>query len=203
MKPTVQPGTAVLPPVEPEPGMLVHSSSDRGLAIEHWLLATHPVPSHNRVRAEWQEHQVALLPLGTLFSAVRIPGRLIHAVCGFSGFDQVDAFLGDALRGGPVICDPRGCRFYALVPASMPVTWHQAADEWRAKADVDVLGRGTYLGVPKTHAVEFDPRACVTYWSVPMRSPGELCAPLTVARLIVAGQHALAELTEEELPDET
>ncbi|MGW5610134.1 hypothetical protein ACWEWI_29420 [Streptomyces sp. NPDC003753] len=184
-------GTPALPPVEPKPGVLVHPASDRRLAVEHWLLATEPATSHDRIRVEWQENQVALLPLGGLFSAVRIPGRLIYAVTGTDGNDRVDAFLEHVLQGGPVICDAYGHRFYALVPAGMPVTWHQAADEWRAESEVDVLGRGTYLGVPNVDAVEFDPAAC-SYWSVPMQSPGELCAPLAVARLIAAGVHALA-----------
>ena len=196
MKPTATPGAAALRPVEPEPGVLVHSSSDRRLAVEHWLLATEPAPRHDRIRTEWQENHVALLPLGTLFSAVRIPGRLIYAVAGTDGSDRVNAFLEHALQGGPVICDPHGHRFYALVPASMPVTWKQAADEWRAKSEVDVLGRGTYLGVPRVDAVD-DSRDC-SYWAVPMQSLGELCAPLSVARLIAAGVHALAE---QEPPD--
>ncbi|TVZ94271.1 hypothetical protein [Streptomyces sp. BK340] len=189
MKPTVEPGAAALHPVEREPGMLVRPGADRRLAVEHWLLSAHPAPE--QARLEWQEQKVALLPLGTLFSAVRIPGRLVFAAAGTAEFGEVDAFLDDALDGGPVICDPRGLRYYALVPVRVPITWRQAADEWRATAAVELLGCGTYLGVPRVTEVDFDPWACVSYWCVPMSTA--LCAPLRVARLITAGQHVMAE----------
>ncbi|MEU1401745.1 hypothetical protein ABZ471_05140 [Streptomyces sp. NPDC005728] len=74
---------------------------------------------------------------------------------------------------------------------SMPNTWRLAADEWRATVAVELLGCGTYLGVPRVTEVDFDPWACVSYWSVPMSAA--LCAPLRVARLITAGRHLTAE----------
>lgn len=130
---------------------------------------------------------------GHALHAVRIPGRLIFALALTGDLEEVDAFLDDTLKGGPVICDPHGRRYYALVPASMACTWHQAAGEWHAKADVAVLGRGTYLGVPRVDLTEFDPQGCVSFWSVPMKSAARLCAPLAVARLIAAGQHATTD----------
>ncbi|MEU8589744.1 hypothetical protein AB0C59_22530 [Streptomyces sp. NPDC048664] len=84
----------------------------------------------------------------------------------------------------------------------MSVTWRQAADEWRARLDADVLGRGTHLGVPAPGADECAPGSLATYWSVPMESPGELCAPLTVARLVAAGRHAVAGVGEDALYEE-
>jgi hypothetical protein len=74
----------------------------------------------------------------------------------------------------------------------MPVTWRQAADDWRP-LDVEVLGRDTYLGVPRVDVVESDVRTTASYWSVPMSSAAMLCQPLNVARLIAAGRHQLAE----------
>lgn len=178
-----------LRPVEPEPGVLVHTSADRRLATEHWLLSTRPDPK--RARHEWNTDGVALLPMGGLFSAVRLPARLLLAIVGGKAPSRdVDALLDEVLEGGPVICDPRHQRYYALVPATMPRTWHQAADDWR-EVDVDCLGRGTCLGVPSLTAVE--PRGLDSYWSVPMPSAGILCAPLAVARLIAAGVHQLVE----------
>jgi hypothetical protein len=190
MKPTAAPGTVALRPVESEPGALVHSTADRRLSTEHWLMATCPASSHERLRAEWQENKVALLPLGTLFSAVRIPGRLISAMALTEDLEEVDAFLEDALRGGPVICAPHGRRYYALVPASVARTWSEAAKEWR-RAGVEVLGQGSYLGVPRVDATRCP--QTVSYWSVPMESAAVLCAPLAVARLVAAGLHAMAD----------
>ncbi|MGW1912231.1 hypothetical protein ACWCQS_16305 [Streptomyces sp. NPDC002076] len=174
----------------------LHSTADRRLAAEHWLMATCLPSSYERIRAEWQEHSITLLPLGALFAAVCIPGRLISAVALTDDLEEVDTFLDDALNGGPVICDPHGRRYYALVPATVARSWRQAAEEWRAKADVEVLGGGTYLGVPRVDVTRFDPRACVSYWSVPMESAASLCAPLAVMRLIAAGLQATADDSE-------
>jgi hypothetical protein len=167
-----------LRPVETAPGILVHPTADRRLASEHWLLSSLPAPLRHRARLEWAQHHVAMLPLGTLFSAVRIPGRLLVALTGSSEPDCLDEFLAEALGGGPVICDPHFSRFYALVPARMPATLHQ-------------VGRGSYLGVPRLDAVNRE-HALASYWSVPMDSAALLCTPLTVARLIAAGKHCLA-----------
>ncbi|MEU3779870.1 hypothetical protein [Streptomyces sp900129855] len=133
--------TRALHPAEPEPGILIHPRADRELATAHWLLSAHPAPS--RAATEWVEYGIALLPLGTLMSAVRLPQDLVHAVADRCGRDDVDSFLDEALNGGPVICDPQGCRYYALVPAGMPASWHVAAVEWHALG-VECLGRGTY-----------------------------------------------------------
>lgn len=178
-----------LQPVLVEPGVLVHPTADRRLATEHWLLATLPAPSRDRARLEWDQHEVTLLPLGTLFAAVRIPGCLVVALTGHTEAPALDQFMRESLDGGPVICDPHFFRYYALVPASMPRTWHQSLDGWRA-LDVECLGHGSYLGVPRVDAVE-GIRARATYWSVPMDSPAALCSPLEVARLIAAGRHCL------------
>ncbi|CAM5717756.1 hypothetical protein [Streptomyces fumanus] len=177
-------------PVEAEPGALVHTTADRRLAIEQWLLSTHPSPRH--ARAEWIRHGVLVLPLGSLFSAIRVPGRLIQALAASTDPGDVDAFLADALDGAPVICDMQGPRYYLLVPASVPRTWHDAADDWR-RDDVECLGLNAYLGVPHPSAARFPERGIASYWSVPMASAGELCAPLAVARLIAAGVHVLAD----------
>lgn len=184
---------AVRRPVEVEPGALVHPAADRRLATEHWLLSTLPAAGRDRARVEWRQHGVAMLPLGTLFSAVRIPGSLILAITGTLNPRDIDTFLEDALDGGPVICDPHRASYYALVPASMPGTWRNEAEDWEdwQDANVGVLGRDTYLGVPPLNAVALDPAAPASYWSVPMESAAVLCAPLTVARLIAAARECL------------
>jgi hypothetical protein len=122
--------TGELRPVDGGPGELVHARTDHRLAVEHWLLSALPESSRRRAIEDWERYKLAVLPLGTLFSAVRLPGSLVLAVSGgtmLSG--EADQFLSEALDGGPVICDPRGHRYYALVPAGMPRTWRQAAEE--------------------------------------------------------------------------
>jgi hypothetical protein len=171
-------------PAEPEPGIFIHSRASRESATFHWLLSAHPAPG--RAASEWTECDIALLPLGTLMSAVRLPQDLVVAVADHCGRD-VDSFLDEACAGGPVICDPQGTRYYALVPAHMPATRHEAAMEWRALG-VKCLGRDTYLGVPEPEADSLDPHGRHSYWSVPMTSTSLLCRPLDVARIIAAGR---------------
>lgn len=181
-----------LAPVQAAPGVLAHPTSDRRLAVEHWLLSTLPQERRARTRLQWREQGVAMLPLGTLFSAIRIPSDIVlAAACTTWNPAIVDPLLAEVL-GGPVICDPRGHRYYALVPASVPRTWHEAADDWRV-VDVDVLGHGTLFGVPPVDRNRFDPTTALSYWSVPMESTDVLCRPLPVARLISAGREAMSE----------
>ncbi|WP_225859715.1 hypothetical protein [Streptomyces albicerus] len=160
-----------------QPQALVHLRADRELAAGHWLLSAHPTPGP--AREAWSKPSgIVVLPLGTLFSAVRIPNDVVHSAAGSGESSAVDAFLADCLSGGPVIRDPTGCRYYALVPAS---TQHSSIP------GADCLGRGTYLGVPRLDQVELDARGWRSYWSVPMASPGELCDPRDVARLVLEG----------------
>ncbi len=179
--------------IKAEPGVLVHTAADRRLAAGHWLLAAHASPRF--ARTQWQTHGVALLPLGALFSAIRIPGRLVQAVVASTDPCDIDAVLDETLGGGPVICDVHGPRYYALVPASVPRTWRQAVEDWQAH-EVACLGHGAYLGVPRPDAVEFPLHRGGSYWSVPVESVGSLCKPLAVARLIAAGVHELDENRE-------
>lgn len=177
-------------PVQTEPGVHVHPAEDQRSAAQDWLLSTLPEHAQDRARKQWTDHKVALLPLGGLFSAVRMPASLVLAVSGGrTPSGEVDQALAELLDGGPVICDPRRW-YYALVPASMPRTWHQAAAEWLAQ-EVDCLGRDSYLGVPRLDVTQYDPTTH-SYWSVPMSPAATLCAPLAVARLIAAGYHELA-----------
>lgn len=189
-----QPET-VLHLVEAGPGVAVHTSFERRMAVEHWLLSTVPGRS-DRARMEWQQHAVTMLPLGTLFSAVRLPGDLVFAAARSSWNPGVlDAFLDEALDGGPVICDLQQRRYYALVPAGMPATWQTAAEEWKPLG-VECMGRGWAVGVPRVDITEPNADLYPSYWSVPMPSAAMLCSPLHVARLISAGCHALGTAVE-------
>ena len=98
---------------------------------------------------------------------------------------MVDEFLAEALFEGPVIRDPRGCRYYALVPAGTAGRWRDPRAE--------CLGHGTYLGVPRLDAVNPKHHAWSPYWSVPMFSAAELCGPYAVAQLVAVGGPLTAE----------
>lgn len=173
---------ALLPP-SPAPGVYVHTPADRGMATAHWLLAA--ADDRDEARVEWAEQGIALLRCGGLFAAVRIPARLVHAVARSDDHAAVDAFLAEALHGGPVICDPKGRHYYALVPAS-------TASRWRHPL-VECLGRDTYLGVPRLDAVGLNAQAWASYWSVPMSSAADLCSPEAVSQLVVLASFRAAE----------
>ena len=153
-------------------------------AVEQWLRSAHPTPS--AAQAEWDgDSGVALLPLGTLFSAVRIPRTVvldsIRLDTAHNG--TLDRFLAQMLGDGPVICDQHAQLYYALVPADTPQVWTTAAAEW-PRYGVEILGDAWHLGVPRLPTeFEYGPRPA-GYWSVPMRRPGELCEPSAVARLV-------------------
>ncbi|OSZ55486.1 hypothetical protein OQI_38235 [Streptomyces pharetrae CZA14] len=171
-----------LAPVEPEAGTLVHTTADRQLAAEHWLAAAHPNAA--QVRWEWVHRGVALLPLGTLFSAARIPTRLVRAVAEAERRSPNDC-LAAAFKGGPVIYDPHSEHYYALVPGSMPHEWREAAAEW-PRWGAALLGRDTLLGVPRVSATAAAPGECPSHWAVPMPSAGELCDPMAVATFVTS-----------------
>ncbi|MFI8216731.1 hypothetical protein [Streptomyces sp. NPDC085932] len=101
----------------------------------------------------------------------------------------MDTFLAETLGGGPVVCDPRFSRYYALVSAGLPETLRQVANAWTA-LDVHCLGRDSYLGVPRPDVARRD-HTLASYWSVPMDSATELCALVAVARLIATGWQCL------------
>ncbi|MGC5034090.1 hypothetical protein ACPXCS_06325 [Streptomyces sp. DT190] len=152
-------------------------------ACEEWLLSAHPTPSD--ARAEWDGAGVAVLPLGTQLAAVRIPRTVvlnsIRLETAHNG--TLDRFLAEMLWDGPVICDQHAQRYYALVPADTPLVWTAAAAEW-PRLGVEILGNDWHLGVPRLPAEDWIGPRSASYWSVPMRRPGELCEPIAVARLI-------------------
>ncbi|WP_063765852.1 hypothetical protein [Streptomyces durhamensis] len=148
---------------------------------------------------EWQEHGVTLLPVGTLFVALRLPGALVHAAAASTKPADVDGVMKEALEGGPVICDQHRDRYYVLLPSSVPRTWREAVKDWQA-SDVAVIGRGAYLGVPRLDADRSRP-GIDSYWAVPMDSPAVLCRALHVARLIAAGHESLTQSCQEDATD--
>ncbi|MCX4734298.1 hypothetical protein [Streptomyces sp. NBC_01363] len=152
------------------------TGAERLLAVEHWFLST--VADRRRVRVEWEERLVALLPCGPLFAAVRIPSFVVQAAAGSDQQDAVDRYLAEALAGGPVICDRHADQYYALVPVGTVRRWHVPGTV--------CLGSGQELGVPRPGLGGAD--GTRVYWSVPMDSAGELCSPAAVAQAVMVGR---------------
>lgn len=179
-------------PVKTEPGALAPPTARHRDEVEEWLLSSLPEPKRAQARTQWTDYGLAALYLGEVLSAVRLSGRLVVALTGGAiPSAEVDRFLAEALDGGPVICDPKHRRYYALVPASMPRTWRVVAGQWQAK-DVEVLGRDSVVGVPRLDITQIE-ETLRPYWSVPMTSARALCAPIVVGRLAASGCHELVK----------
>ncbi|WP_051827475.1 hypothetical protein [Streptomyces bicolor] len=148
--------------------------------ISEWLARAHPAPQ--QACSEWSDQGVALLPLGRLFAAIRVPADLVYAAVGSEDSAQVADILRMWLRG-PVIHDHRsvGPTYYALIQ------WH-AGLVWDYGEHAPCLHGDTYLGVPRIDRRE--PPG--TYWVVPPRFEGDLCRPQAVRELIDAGRRQIA-----------
>ncbi|MGW2134291.1 putative ATP-grasp-modified RiPP [Streptomyces coelicoflavus] len=164
--------------------MFTQEALDR--AISEWLARSDPDPE--RVRREWAAQGVALLPLGERFAAVRMPARFVHAAVRSEKLDEVAVALGESI-GGSVIHDRRaigGSTYYALIQGHAGLVWPYD--------DVATcLGHGSCLGVPRIDRQE--PPG--TYWVVPPRYEGDLCAPRAITALVRNGQAQLAQGTDQ------
>lgn len=151
--------------------------------IAEWLARAHPSPE--AAWREWDGHGVALLPLGARFAAVRMPAEIVHAAVGTETRAHVAVALGASL-GGSIIYDQRvaGGTYYALVQAHAGLVW--------AYEPAICLGHGTYLGVPRIDRQQ--PPG--TYWVVPPRYEGDLCAPRMIVSLLDRGRSTLDERRE-------
>ncbi|MER8219679.1 hypothetical protein ABTZ58_03595 [Streptomyces sp. NPDC094143] len=152
-------------------------------AIEAWLLSAHPNPS--TARQEWDRGDVALLPLGTQFSAIRIPREVVLSAIRLEEAHDgtLNKFLAQMLWDGPVISDQHGRRYYALVPPDTALVWHKEASGWN-RLGVEILDRDLQLGVPRPALDNRMRTSGSSYWAVPMTRPDELCEPIAVAHLV-------------------
>ncbi|GGQ02441.1 hypothetical protein ACFFKE_28135 [Streptomyces mutabilis] len=153
-------------------------------AIAQWLAQTDPNPE--RIRREWAAQGVALVPLGERFAAVRMAAYIVHAAVRTADKAGVATALGELL-GGSIIHDRRvgGGTYYALIQGHAGLVW--AYDDLAS-----CLGHGTYLGIPRLDRQQ--PPG--TYWVVPPRFDGDLCAPRDITALMREGRGRLAEQME-------
>ncbi|WP_200302213.1 hypothetical protein [Streptomyces adelaidensis] len=149
--------------------------------ITDWLARAHPHP--DRARAEWSDRGVALLPMATRFSAVRLSSQLVHAAVGTHEPKALAEELAFRLDGA-VIHDSFsvGRAYYALVH------WHAGLVWDNNDNDAQCLGADAYLGVPRIERVA--PPG--TYWLVPPQYEGDYCRPEAVRRLVEQGRAVLA-----------
>ncbi|MFE3786875.1 hypothetical protein [Streptomyces goshikiensis] len=153
-----------------------------GTSLAEWLADSHPNPPE--AWAEWATRGVAVVPLGTLFSAVRIPEAIAHAALESTDPKRVNKILAARLEG-PIIHDGRGRTYYPLVRAEARLDWDTAAP------GVEHLAPATLLGVPAVALREYTP-ATPIYWAVAGYSPRH-CESAAVALLVRVGSARLEE----------
>ncbi|MGV9455395.1 hypothetical protein ACWDRW_29870, partial [Streptomyces sp. NPDC003635] len=96
-------------------GTFPPASSPPATTVQGWLASAHPSPG--AVHGEWGGTAgLALIPLGRRFDAVRLSEDLVRGVAGISDPPTVNDWLGWTFNSRPVIHDPSGSRYYALVP---------------------------------------------------------------------------------------
>ncbi|MFF3643363.1 hypothetical protein [Streptomyces sp. NPDC002564] len=139
-------------------------------AAFEWLARAQAAPQ--QAHQEWAEAGFALLPLGSRFNCVLLPGRLVRAAAGTTDCEVVNAMLAELLDG-PVIYSSAQHAYYALV---------EPVDRWEYRSIAAMLGDGAYLTVPAA-----DMRGPIgLHWAVPPRQPGDLCEIEGVAALLEA-----------------
>lgn len=154
--------------------------AERYLAVEQWLLLA--AADAAEARREWETIGLTLLRCGARFTAISIPGVIVHAAAGTSEPASVDAFLAEVLDHGPVFAAPGLERYYAIVGASAVRDGDVSAAE--------CLPRGCLLGVPAVPLIQYE--SGVPYWAVPMDSPGDFCLAAPLADLVACGGARMA-----------
>jgi hypothetical protein len=151
--------------------------------ITEWLASAHPNP--DQAHTEWAHHQVALLPLGHRFSAVRLTSQLIHTALGTTEQTAITEQL-KARLDGPVIHDSRatGQPYYALIEWHAGLVWDQTI--------APCLSTDVHMGVP--HISRTRPPG--TYWLLPPRREGDLCRPEAVRKLVRDAQTVMTANAE-------
>lgn len=149
-----------------------------------WLADSYGQPE--QVRAEWRDRGVALIPIGRIFDAIRLPEPVVFAATDTEeqDYEHADAALAECL-GGPVIHDGHGRNYYAIVPAGTVAEWRYSG------LGVECLGPETHFGVPAVDIQGYDPTH-PNYWAT-LGGPSRYCAPESVALLVCLGAARLAE----------
>ncbi|MFJ4717276.1 hypothetical protein [Streptomyces sp. NPDC088785] len=131
--------------------------------------------------AEWDNHGVAMLPMGGRLAAIRLPGDLVHLALDSSDREQIAATLAELLEG-PAIHDTYSGSYYALI------AWR---DElvWRHETTAPCLATGHYVGIPRIDRTT--PPG--PHWVVAPRRDEDLCDLTAVAALVSAGRQRMPQ----------
>lgn len=161
---------------------MAHPAAPTGCSVSYrspadWLAAADPNP--HGVKEGWLNDVggIALVRLGTLFDAVRVPENLVHLVTGSDKPEAVRERLTTYLPGGAVLRAPSPGCYYCLVEPGTTTWWPSPAAE--------CLGDGAYLGVP--HPDRSTPNVVDSYWISPLSRPGGVCSAGSVLSLVAAG----------------
>src|SRR5690606_1944981 len=117
----------------------VVTRAERDQAVTDWLLAA--AQDLYRARGEWESIGVTMLRCGGIFTVVAVPADIVHTAAGTVEPDAVDAYLCEALHGGPVFIGASGRHYCALVPVS-------TACRWKSREAV-CHAAGTFVRVPR------------------------------------------------------
>ncbi|MGW1147968.1 hypothetical protein ACWD6I_23625, partial [Streptomyces sp. NPDC002454] len=97
------------------------------------------VLSAYEVQEQWVRRNIALVPCGQAFAAVRMPTQLVHTAARTHHPEQVRIYLTHTLHG-PVLTDRTTHHHYALVPPNTPPI--------ESHPNTRYLGTNAYLGLP-------------------------------------------------------
>lgn len=137
-----------------------------------WLAAAHERPG--AARQAWLEGARALLRVGVVWDAVKVPASIIYRLADSAGPDHIQRILAEHGASGPTIADP-GRAYYLLVPAGTAANW--------ATHGAECLGAACYLSVPAPSRLG-PPE---THWlTTPDGTGRDLCNPAAVAGLVRA-----------------
>lgn len=152
------------------------------LAAARWLADAHREPQEPLW--EWSRQDVALLPAGPQWDAVKVPSLLIHRVAGTEAPRQVYEALSGLALSGPIFVDPYQGIYYMLVPSGTAISWNVP--------DVDCIGNPSsqhYLGVPHPSRLSRPG----LHWIVPPDGSGQLVNPDTLQTVLMAVAAQLAD----------
>ncbi|WP_328638339.1 hypothetical protein [Streptomyces canus] len=152
--------------------------------VAAWLLDA-AMWGPERAREEWETAGMTPLRAGGSFCALRVPVALVEAAAADTDPATVDAYLGNVLDRAPAFRCNTGRWFYVLVRPTV-ASW------WDSGGEVECVGEGHEIGVPRLDLVEH-PGRTASYWAVPMTRPSQLGTGQGVSQMVTAARSVMAK----------